>query len=176
MKNLINWPEILRKNEDAITEALQQAYENACGAQAGSGMKESVVVYTDGAVSQFTEMPNSMAGSVWDGEAIYAGHIDWFSPWSDCDDTEVITSYLSEEELAAFTAWLKENEYAECINMRELEEYNEVIAKRVYDEYIQDFIGENAQFWAKECFEQTLEDEEYQYNEKLAEYESLGKC
>jgi len=163
MKNK-KWSEILKNNEEAIIDALQKIYRDACGGQGNSGFSECVDIYPSGKISTYTIGDNSTDGDVWSGEAYEIARCKWFDPIDNIDD--MLDFLRNENSLETFSVWLVKEEHIEpdeaCDESELLrhawrvEDWNSELWKQYVSEAIDYLVSERAIDWANEKFDMAL--------------------
>lgn len=177
MNNKTKWSKLLADNEDAIIEALEKAYSDACGSKSHSGFGYYVIIDEDGEIRISTLSQNSTPGDVWKGTAMSVGGMEWFSPFEWESESEIIENSLSPEEAKEFTSYCG-TEDIDSPNLRDLDSWNSDVALRVQNDYIEEYAALNARDWAESRFTQTMMDIKSQEDQKMAESydeEYLGK-
>lgn len=160
MKNQIKWSEILTQNEDAIIDALKQAYRQACGSQANSGWQECVDITQEGRISVYTIGQNSTSGDVWSGETLEIARVDWFNPTDGIEADDVIKFLRNESKLDDWVAYLVAEE------LITQEEADDISNTYYYTYTIQD--------WNQELWKQYLSEVEDWLINEFAENRAEG--
>jgi hypothetical protein len=169
----INWPEIIEEEYDNILDALWAVYNEACCLNANSEICQVLKMDKDGTLVHYTSRANDTSSAVWTGNAIEIARLAWFNPLDDADEAEVISEYLTKDELQDFTRYLD----GEKPTLKKLRQWNLYIADRLEKKYTEKYAEDNGPAWAAKAMEKLLKHaNEYDRLEmRKAELSDLGK-
>lgn len=169
----INWLEIIEEESDNILDALTAVYDDACCLNANSEICQVLKIDSDGTLIHHTSAVDNTTSSVWSGHAIELARLTWFNPLDDADEADVISSYLTKEELQEFTRYLD----GEKLTLHKLRQWNTNIADRLEKKYTEQYAAENGPVWADKVMEEILKHaSEYGHAEtRKEELADLGK-
>lgn len=169
----INWAEIIEEEYDNILDALWAVYNDACCLNANSEICQVLKMDKDGTLVHYTSTADKTSSAVWTGNAIELARLAWFNPLDDADEAEVISGYLTKEELQDFTRYLDGAEPS----LTKLREWNIYIADRLEKKYTEKYAEDNGPAWAAKIMEDVMKHaDEYGRTEmQKAELSDLGK-
>jgi len=148
----INWLEIIEEESDNIIDALAALYNEACCLNADSEICQVLKIDPDGTLIHHTIAADAISSSVWTGKAIELARMAWFNPFDNADQAEVISAYLTKEELQAFTQFLA----GANLTMQKLREWNMYIADRLEKKFTEKYAADNAAGWAAKTMDDIL--------------------
>ncbi|TEB05986.1 hypothetical protein Psch_03028 [Pelotomaculum schinkii] len=148
----INWLEIIEEESDNILDALTAVYDEACCLNANSEICQVLKMNSDGTLIHHTSTADNTSSAVWNGNAIELARMAWFNPLDFTDEAEVISSYLTKEELQDFTRYLD----GENLTLHKLRQWNFYIADRLEKKYTEKYAADNAPAWADKVMQELL--------------------
>lgn len=146
----INWPEIIEEESDNISDALSALYSEACCLNADSEVCQVIKLDRDGTLIHYTSKADAYSSAVWSGNAIELARMAWFNPLDDADEAEVISAYLTKEELQAFKQYLD----GEKLSLKGLRQWNVAAADRLEKKFTEKYVADNAPAWADKKMEE----------------------
>lgn len=171
----INWLEIIEEESDNIIDALTAIYTDACCLNANSEICQVLKMDKDGTIIHHTLPADVTSSAVWTGDAIELARLSWFNPFDGVDEAEVISSYLTKEELQEFNTYLN----GEKPTLKKLRQWNLYVADRLEKKYTEKYAADNAPVWAAKVMEDLRKHANEYANENLekmeAELADLGK-
>jgi hypothetical protein len=148
----INWPEIIEEENDNIIDALEALYNDACCLNTNSEICQAIKIDSDGTLIHHTTTAEAITSSVWSGHAIELARMAWFNPLDDADEAEVISAYLSKEELQTFNQFLG----GEKPSIKKLRQWNVAAADRVEKKFTEKYAADHAPVWAAQKMTEIL--------------------
>lgn len=169
----INWLEIIEEERDNILDALTAVYNEACCLNANSEICQVLKIDRDGTVIHHTISADTTSSAVWAGNAIELARMAWFNPLDDADETEVISAYLTKEDMQDFTQFLA----GEKPSLQKLRQWKIPAADRLEKEFTEKYVADNAPAWASKTMDEILKHANDHDREEILKVEmiELGK-
>jgi len=181
--NKKEWLNLIKEKEEEIKEKLEEAFKKAANYYITDfKLEHTVILDNDGEVRIMTSTSNTTDGRVWKGDAIEIAGITDFDIYEHEHYFDILSSYMTEEEMEKYEEWYKENyiiEYSDEVlkelgvtrgqvldsieyTLTDLKEFDKDIYNRVNNEYLEDYIDNYIFDWVEDKYNRIIVDyEEY---------------